>query len=60
MKSRKTGVEIHRLDENRYAVLFDDIVRFVGDLEQCERRAAILLPKNDRTAQDEALSRITR
>ena len=38
MKARKAGVEILRLDENRYAVTIDGIVRFVGTLEECERR----------------------
>jgi hypothetical protein len=60
MKSIKTGVEVRRLDENRYAVMFDGVARFVGSLEECERRAAILLPKSDRAAQDKALARVTR
>jgi hypothetical protein len=60
MKARKAGVEIQRLDENRYAVILDGLVRYVGALEECERRAAILLPKNDRAAQDQALERISR
>ena len=41
MKARKAGVEILWLDENRYAVTIDGIVRYVGTLEECERRAAI-------------------
>ena len=60
MKARKAGVEILWLDENRYAVTIDGIVRYVGTLEECERRAAILTPKNDRAAQDRALGRLTR
>ena len=52
--SGKAGVEILWLDENRYAVTIDGIVRYVGTLEECERRAAILTPKNDRAAQDRA------
>ena len=60
MKACKAGVEIQRLDENRYAVTIDGVVRYVGTLEECERRAAILTPKNDRAAQDRALGRLTR
>ena len=59
MKARKAGVEILRLDENRYAVTIDGIVRYVGTVEECERRAAILTLKNDRAAQDRALGRLT-
>ena len=59
MKARGAGVEIQRLDENRYAVSIDGIVRYVGTLENCERRAAILTQKNDRAAQDRALGRLT-
>ncbi len=60
MKARRAGVEIHWIDENRYAVTIDGIVRYVGSLEECERRAAILTPKNDRAAQDRALGHLTR
>ena len=60
MKARKARVEILRLDGNRYAVTIDGIVRYVGTLEECERRAAILTPRNDRAAQDRALGRLTR
>ena len=60
MKARRAGVEIQGLDENRYAFIIDGIVRYVGSLEECERRAAILTPKNDRAAQDRALGHLTR
>ena len=60
MKGRKSGIEILWLDENRCAVTVDGIVRFVGTLEECEWRAAILTPKNDRAAQDRALGHLTR
>ena len=60
MKACKSGVEIQRLDENRYAVAIDGIVRYVETLEECEWRAAILTPKNDRAAQDRALGRLSR
>jgi len=59
MKARKAGVEILWLDENRYAVAIDGIVRYVGTLEEYERRAAIFTPRNDRAAQDRALGRLT-
>ena len=57
MKTHKGDVVIQRLDEWRFAVAVDGLVRYVGSRVECERRAAILLPKNDRTAQDEALLR---
>ena len=60
MRARKPGVEILWLNENRYAVTIDGIVHYVGTLEECERRAAILSPKSDRAAQDRALGRLTR
>ena len=60
MKAPKAGVEVLRLDENRYAVTIDGIVRYVGTLEECDRRAAILTPRNERAAQDRALGRLTR
>ena len=60
MKARQARVEILRLDENRYAVTIDGIVRYVGTLEECERRAAILTPRNERAAQNRALGRLTR
>jgi hypothetical protein len=59
MKARGAGVEIQRLDEKRYAVAIDGVVRYVGTLEECERRAAIFTPRNDRAAQDRALGRLT-
>jgi len=59
MKARRAGVEIQRLDEKRYAVTIDGVVRYVGTLEECERRAAIFTPRNDRAAQDRALGRLT-
>ena len=54
----KPGIEIQRLDEHRYAVAVDGLVRYVGTLEECERRATILAPKRDRAAQDRALGRL--
>ena len=59
MKAPKAGVEILWLGENRYAVSVDGIVRYVGTLEECKRRAAILTPKDDRAAQDRALGRLS-
>jgi hypothetical protein len=60
MKSRKTGIEIQRLDETRFAVVVDGLVRYVGSLEECQRRVAILSQPNDRDAQDKALGRLGR
>jgi hypothetical protein len=51
---------IQRLDERRYAVAVDGIVRYVGSQEECQRRAEILSPKNDRNVQDESLVRACR
>ena len=36
----------------------DQVIRYVGSQEECERRAAILLPKNSRDMQDRALARV--
>jgi hypothetical protein len=56
MKTSK-GIAIWRLDDNRYAVAVDHVVRYVGSQEECQRRAEILLPKGDRDMQDRALLR---
>jgi hypothetical protein len=59
MKLRRAGVEIQQLDGNRYAVVVDGIVRYVGAVEECRRRATILAPKaSDRDAQARALGRL--
>src|SRR5438067_5238946 len=50
-------LEIHRLDDKRYALTLDGFVRYVGTQEECERRAVILGHKNDRATQDKALAR---
>ena len=60
MKTHKGSVVICRLNDGRYAVSVDGIVRYVGSQEECERRVAILAPKNDRAAQDQALGRLIR
>ena len=57
MKARKEGVAIWRLDEKRYAISVDQVIRYVGSQEECQRRAEILLPKDSRKVQDEALVR---
>jgi len=56
----KEGVAVWRLDENRYAVGVDRVIRYVGSLEECQRRAAILSPKSDRNVQDQSLVRACR
>ena len=48
------------LMRHRFAVNLDGLVRYVGTLEECERRAALLVRKNDREAQDRALGRLGR
>ena len=55
MKARKEGVAIWRLDEKRYAISVDQVIRYVGSQEECQRRAEILLPKDNRKEQDNAL-----
>ena len=55
MKTRKGAVVIERLDERRYAVTVDGIVRFVGTQEECQRRVAMLSEKEDRADQNKAL-----
>jgi len=51
MKARKEGVAIWRLDEKRYAISVDQVIRYVGSQEECQRRAEILLPKDSRKEQ---------
>ena len=58
MKSQKRDVVVQRLDEWRFAFAVDGLVRYVGSQVECERRVAILAPKNDRAAQDRALARL--
>lgn len=59
MKARKAGIEVQQLDGNRYAVYVGGIVRYVGPVEECRRRARILAPKeSDRDAQARALCRL--
>ena len=57
MRTRKDTVAIWRIDEHRYAVGVDDVVRYVGSHEECQRRAAILTRKTDRDMQDRSLAR---
>ena len=60
MKTRKERIAIWQLDESRFALGIDEIIRFVGSLEECQRRAAILMPKDDRERQDRALAHACR
>ena len=46
-----------QLDDKRYAISVDQVIRYVGSQEECERRAEILLPKDSSKVQDEALVR---
>ena len=46
MKTRRGIIVIQRLDERRYALAVDGIVRYVGTEEECQRRLAVLSPKN--------------
>jgi hypothetical protein len=60
MKTRDRNVVIRRLDERRYALEVDGIVRYVGSEEECQRRRGMLVPKRDRADQDKALARLGR
>ena len=60
MKTQKGDILIQRLDEYRHAFAVDGVVRYVGSQAECERRRAILVPKNDRATQDQALVRLSR
>ena len=60
MKTGKRVIVIQRLDERRYAVTVDGIVRYVGTQGECEQRVAMLVQKEDRVDQDEALVRSVR
>jgi len=60
MKTPKGAIVIERLDERRYAVTVDGIVRYVGTQEECEQRVAMLVQKEGRVDQDEALVRSVR
>jgi len=57
MKPQDCDIVIQRLDETRFAVAVGGLVRYVGSQAECERRIAILLPRNDRAMQDQALLR---
>jgi hypothetical protein len=57
---RPHDIVIQRLDERRYALAVDGIVRYVGTEEECQRRLVMLVPNNDRAGQDEALGRLWR
>jgi hypothetical protein len=52
-----SDVAIQQLEDGRVAFAVDGIVRYVGNQEECERRATIRLRKNDRASQDQALLR---
>jgi len=60
MKTRKEDVAVRRLDENRYAISLDRVIRYAGSQAECDRRAEILLRKNIRDVQDRALARACR
>ena len=60
MKTPKGAIVIQRLDERRYAVTVEGIVRYVGTQEECQQRAAMLGQKEDRADQDKALARSVR
>ena len=48
---------VQRLDERRYALTTDGIVRYVSTEEECQRRLGMLVPNKDRPKQDKAWDR---
>jgi hypothetical protein len=60
MKTGRGVIVIQRLDERRYAVTIDGIVRYVGTQEECEQRVAMLVQREDRADRDKALARSIR
>jgi len=60
MKTQIRDIIVRRLDERRYALAVDVVVRYVGSEEECQRRLAMLAPKKDRADQDKALARLGR
>jgi len=60
MRTQKRDIVIQRLDERRFTLAVDGIVRYVGTEEECQRRLGILAPKSDRAEQDKALARLAR
>ena len=58
--TRNQTVAIQQLDERRFALVVDGLIRYVGSREECQRRVEILLRPNDREAQDQALGRLGR
>jgi hypothetical protein len=60
MKTRRGLIVIQRLDERRYALAVDGVVRYVGTEEECQRRLGMLAPKSERADQDKALGRLWR
>ena len=60
MKTQIRDIIVRRLDERRYALAVDGVVRYVGSEEECQRRLAMLAPKKDRADQDKALARLGR
>ena len=45
---RPREIVVQRLDERRYALAIDGIVRYVGTEEECQRRLSMLVASNDR------------
>ena len=60
MKTRRNIIVVQRLDERRYALMVDGIIRYVGTEEECHRRLATLAPKDHRADQNKALGRLWR
>lgn len=57
-KQPKTGPEVRLLDDGRWAVSVDGIIRFTGSREECAKRLEILSRPSSREQQDKSLGRI--
>jgi hypothetical protein len=60
MKTYKREVVVQRLDERRYALAVDGVVRYVGTEEEYQRRLAMVVPKNNGGRQNDGWGRLWR
>lgn len=57
-KQPKSGPEVKPLDDGRWAVSVDGVIRFTGSRDECARRLEIISPPSSREQQDKSLGRI--
>jgi hypothetical protein len=56
LKTQNRDIVVRRLDERRYAIMVDGIVRYVGSEEECQRRLAMLAPNQSSVKNPEAVA----